>query len=113
MESSKRRHPFTQEHGPKVQDHAVMNAWVLNNLLAWFRRNEQKVIARARRHTLLEWDMLQVDLQYTPKVFKPTYVRLSFNHILWLLGMTTWGVGAILLNVQAKLECNEDLAIVI
>jgi hypothetical protein len=38
---------------------------------------------------------------------------LASNHILWLLGMTTWGVGAILFNVQAKLKCNEDLAIVI
>ncbi len=113
MELSKRRHPSTQEHGPKVQDHAAMNARVLNNLLAWFRRNEQKAIARVRRHTLLEWDMLQVDLQYTPKVFKLAFVRLTFNHILWLLGMTTWGVGAILFNVQAKLKCNEDLAIVI
>jgi hypothetical protein len=27
--------------------------------------------------------------------------------------MTTWGVGAILLNVQAKLKHNEDLAIMI
>ncbi len=113
MESSKPKHPFTREHGPRVQDHMAMNERVLNNLLVWFRHNEQKAIARAKRHALLEWDMLQVDLQYTPEVFKLAFVKLTFNHILWLLGMTTWGVGAILLNVQAKLKHNEDLAIMI
>jgi hypothetical protein len=91
----------------------AINERVLNNLLVWFRRNEQKAIARAKRHALLEWDMLQVDLQYTPEVFKPAFVKLTFNHILWLLGMTTWGVGAILLNVQTKLKRNENLAIMI
>jgi hypothetical protein len=40
-------------------------------------------------------------------------VNLSFNHIFPLLAMTTWGVGAIPLNVQAKLERNEDLTLVI
>jgi len=27
--------------------------------------------------------------------------------------MTAWGVGAMFFNVQAKLECDEDLALVI
>jgi hypothetical protein len=48
-----------------------------------------------------------------PKVPKPTLVKLAFSHILQLLGMTTWGVGSIPFNVQAKVECNEDLAIMI
>jgi hypothetical protein len=96
-----------------VQNQVAMNALVLSNPLAQFCHNKQKAIARAKRHALLEWDMLQVDLQYTPEVFKPAFVKLTFNHILWLLGMTTWGVGAILLNVQAKLKHNEDLAIMI
>ncbi len=55
----------------------------------------------------------EIDLQYTHKVPNPALMRLAFSHILWLLGMTTWGVGAIPLNVQVKLEHNEDLAIVI
>jgi len=38
---------------------------------------------------------------------------LAFSHILQLLGMTTWGVEAIHLNVHGKLECDEDLALVI
>jgi len=59
----------------------AMNARVLNNLLAWFCHNEQKAIARTRRHALLEWDMFQVDLQYTPEVFKLAFVKLAFSHI--------------------------------
>jgi len=34
MESNTPRHPSTQEQGPKVQDHATMDARVLNNHLA-------------------------------------------------------------------------------
>jgi hypothetical protein len=90
-----------------------MNAWVLNNPLAQFCFNEQKSITRAKRHTFLEWDRFSVYLQYTPKVLKLALVKLTFNHILQILGMTTWGVGAIFLNVQAKLESNEDLTLVI
>jgi hypothetical protein len=81
MESGKPKHPSTRKHGPKVQDHIAMNVRVLNNLLIWFRRNEKNVITRARRHALLKWDMLQVDLQYTPEVFKLTFVRITFNHM--------------------------------
>jgi hypothetical protein len=61
----------------------------------------------------LEWDRLQVDLQYTLEVLKLGFARLVFSHIFQLLGMTAWGVGAIPLNVQTKLECDEDLALVI
>jgi hypothetical protein len=61
----------------------------------------------------LEWDKLYGDLQYTPKVPKLALVKLAFSHILWLLDMTTWGVGAMFLNVQAKLEHDGDLALVI
>jgi hypothetical protein len=90
-----------------------MNAQVLNNPLAQFWHNEQKVIVKAKRHTFLEWDRLQVDLQYTPEVPKPALVRLTSNHILRLLGMSTLGVGVMLLNVQTMLEHDENLALVI
>jgi hypothetical protein len=86
-------------------------SWVLSNLLAQFHCNEQKVIVKAKRHALLEWDGLQVDLQYTHEVPKHTFVRLTSSHIF--LGMITWGVGSILLNMQAKLERDRDLAVVI
>jgi hypothetical protein len=62
----------------------------------------------------LEWDRLQVDLQYTLEVPTLTFVKLTSNHIFQLLGMITWGVGAINpFNMKAKLECDEDLALVI
>jgi hypothetical protein len=59
-----------------------MNACVLNNLLAQFRGNEQKAIVKAKKHTTLEWDTLQVDLQYILKVPRPTLVKLTSSHIL-------------------------------
>jgi hypothetical protein len=68
MEPGKSKRPFTWERGPRVQDHAAMNARILNNLFARFHYNEEKTIAWAKRHALLEWDRLQVDLQYTPEV---------------------------------------------
>jgi hypothetical protein len=56
MEASKPRHPSIWEQGLKVQDHVAMNVWVLSNLLAQFCCNEQKAIAKAKRHVTLEWD---------------------------------------------------------
>jgi len=58
MELSKFGHPFIREEGLRHQDHPFMNVQVLNNLLVWFCRNEQKAIVRVRRHTNLEWDRL-------------------------------------------------------
>jgi len=49
----------------------------------------------------------------TLEVPKLVVIKLTFSAILDLLGMTTWGVGSIPLNVKAKVECDEDLAIVI
>jgi hypothetical protein len=40
-------------------------------------------------------------------------MKLASSHIFCLLYTIAWGVGAIPLNVQAKLECNEDLALMI
>jgi hypothetical protein len=82
VELGKLEHPSTREEGPKVQDHMAMNAHVLINLLAWFHHNQQKAITRAKRHAFLEWDRLRVDLQYTPKVPKLTFVMLASSHIL-------------------------------
>jgi len=90
-----------------------MNVRVLNNPLTRFYRNEQKTIARARKHATLEWDKLQGDLQHTFEVPKLTFVKLTSSHILQLFGMTTWGVGAMPFNIHAKLEHDEDLALVI
>jgi len=96
-----------------VQNQVAMNALVLSNPLARFCHNKQKAIARAKRRAFLKWDKLQVHLQYTPKLLKPALVRLMSNHILRLLSIIAWGVGAMPLNVKAKLERDEDLALMI
>jgi hypothetical protein len=89
-----------------------MNAWVLSNLRAKFHRNEQKAIARARKNTKPKWYKLHVVWCDTLKILKPTLVKLAFSHIQFL-GMTAWGVGFIPFNVQVKVECDEDFAIMI
>ncbi len=99
MEPGKLERPSTWEEGLKHQNHTTMNVHILNNLLAQFCRNEKKEIARAKKHVTLEWDKLQVDLQYTPEVPRPSLVKLDFSHIFRLFGMIIWGVGTILLNV--------------
>ncbi len=58
MEWGKPGRPSTCELGPKVQDHVVMNMWVLSNFLDGLHHNEQKAFAKARRHITLEWDRL-------------------------------------------------------
>jgi hypothetical protein len=58
MQPNKPKCPTIWEHGPKVQNHVAMNAWVLSNLLAQFHCNEQKTIIRAKRYIILEWDKL-------------------------------------------------------
>jgi hypothetical protein len=113
MQLSKLGHPFTQEEGPKHQKHITMNVHVLSNLLAQFHHNEQREIARAKRHITLELDRLQIDLQYTPEVHRSALIKLTLSHILRLLGMIAWDVGATPFNVQAKLKHDEDLAFVI
>jgi hypothetical protein len=90
-----------------------MKMQVLSNPLAWFCHNEQKVIAKVKRHANLKWNRLHVALSYTLEVPTPTLIKLTSSHILQLLGMITWGVGAIPLNVQAKLKRDENLALVI
>jgi hypothetical protein len=58
MAPSKPKHPSTREESPRHQNNVAMNAWVLNNPLAQFYRNEKKTIAKARRHVNLDWDKL-------------------------------------------------------
>ncbi len=49
----------------------------------------------------------------TPEVPKPTFVKLTFSAKLYILGMIAWSVGSIPFNVQTKVECYDNLAIVI
>jgi hypothetical protein len=61
----------------------------------------------------LEWDKFQVDLQYTLEVPKPALVKLASNHIFLAFWHDYMVCGAIPLNVQAKLERDEDLTFMI
>jgi hypothetical protein len=87
-----------------VQNHMAMSARVLNNPLARFCHNEQKAIVRAKRQAFMEWDKLQVHLQYTPKLPKPTFVRLTSSHILQFFSMTAWGVGVFSMSTMKTLH---------
>jgi hypothetical protein len=60
VELDKPRCPSIREKGPRHQDHAVMNVQVLSNPLARFHHNKKKATMRAKEHTNLEWDRLQV-----------------------------------------------------
>jgi hypothetical protein len=42
MEAGKLEHPFTWEKGPRHQNHAAMNAQVLNNPMAQFYHNGKR-----------------------------------------------------------------------
>ncbi len=59
-EKAKPRRPFTTARGPRHQDHAKMNARILENAMAVQRRNDQKVASRARAKAQCEWKNLVV-----------------------------------------------------
>ncbi len=103
----------TQHKGLTCQDHASMNAWVLNNPLAQLCCNELKVINRVKSHIELEWDLLEFIVLLTPKLLKCMLVKLTFYALFIHLGITTWGVGSIPPNVISKVEWNKDLALII
>jgi len=62
MEFGKLGRPSIQEEGPKHENHATTNVQILSNPLTPFYHNEQKVIAKARKHVNLEWDRLHIVL---------------------------------------------------
>jgi len=113
MESNKPECPSIQKEGLNIKITWPSTHQVLSNHLAWFYHNDQKAIARPWRHVNLKWDRLWVALWDTPKVTKPTLIKLASSHIFRFLGMITWGVGSIFLNMQAKVKCNKDFIIVI
>jgi hypothetical protein len=59
------------------------------------------------------WSGIGSKLQDTFEVPKLTLVKLASSHIFRLLGMIAYGVVSIFFNVQAKVECDEDLVVVI
>jgi hypothetical protein len=109
----KPRHLSTRQEGSCRQEHASMNAWVLNNPFFRFRRNEHKAIAWAKVHATCKWDQLQNDALQIKLALKPTLVRLVFFMLIVLLGIHTWGVGFMPPNMMTKLKKNNNLAYLI
>jgi hypothetical protein len=66
-----------------------------------------------KRHANFKWDLFQVIIGDTLDVLRPMLVKLTFIAILDLLCMIAWDVGFIPPNVHAKVECDENVAIMI
>ncbi len=59
-EKAKPGKPSTSEKGPRHQDHAKMNVYILGNATIVQRRNGQKVATRIHAKTQHEWDKLVI-----------------------------------------------------
>jgi len=76
-EKSKPGRLSTSVGGPQHQDHAKMNARILWNAMAVQRRNDQKVVSRARAKAKREWNHLVAVAKQCPPLPKPDLVRLA------------------------------------
>jgi len=76
-EKSKLERPSTTVGGLRHQDHAKMNARILKNAMAVQRRNDQKVVSRARAKAEREWNHLVVVAKQCPPLPKPALVKLT------------------------------------
>jgi len=76
-EKAKLGRPSTVAGGPRHQEHAKMNAHILGNAMAVQRRNDQKVISRARAKAQGEWKNLVVVAKKCPPFPKPGLVKLA------------------------------------
>lgn len=86
---------FKRHKRLKHQDHASMNACVLNNSFAKLCPNKQKVINQVKRQTTCKWGQFKSDALCISKVLKPTLVRFASSNLFILLGVLAWGVGSI------------------
>ncbi len=75
-EKAKPGRPSTSVGGPRHQDHAKMNVRILGNAMAVQRRNDQKVVSRARAKALREWNHLVAIAKHCPPFRKLTLVKL-------------------------------------
>ncbi len=55
---AKPERPLISARGPRHQDHAKMNARILENAMSMQRWNDQKVASRACAKALHEWNYL-------------------------------------------------------
>jgi hypothetical protein len=86
-EKAKPGRPSTSARGPRHQDHAKMNACILGNAMAVQRRNDQKVVSRARAKALRKWNHLVAVAKQCPRFPKLALVKLASEQLLKVLGL--------------------------
>ncbi|CAK9265676.1 unnamed protein product [Sphagnum jensenii] len=106
---SKPGRPSTVAGGPRHQDHAKMNVHILRNVMAMQRRNDQKVVSRARAKAKCKWNHLVTFAKQCPPLPKPPLVRLASEQLLKVLGLNAWGVGSVPRDATSQMEKDEDL----
>jgi hypothetical protein len=108
-EKSKPRRLSTFEGGPRHQDHAKMNAYILGNAMVVQRRNDQKVANRARGKAKCKWNHLVAVAKQCPPFPKPALVRLASEQLLKVLGLNAWGVSNVPRDATSRMEKDENL----
>jgi hypothetical protein len=108
-EKSKLGRLSTSTGGPRHQDHAKMNARILGNAMAVQRRNDQKVVSRARAKAEREWNHLVALAKECPPLPKPPLVRLASEPLLKVLGLNACGVGSVPRDATSRMEKDENL----
>ncbi len=69
--------PSISQGGLRHQDHAKMSACILGNAMVVQRRNDQKVVSRARAKTQQKWDKLIIVAKQCPAFPKLVLVKLA------------------------------------
>jgi hypothetical protein len=100
--------PSTSTEGPH-QDHAKMNARILENAMAVQRWNDQKVVSRARAKTQREWNHLVAVTKQCPPFPKLALVKLTSEQLLKVLGLNAWGMGSVFRDATSRMEKDKDL----
>ncbi len=77
VEKAKPGRLSTSAGGPRHQDHAKMNARILENVMVVQRRNDQKVASCTRAKALREWNHLVAVAKQCSPFPKPTLVKLA------------------------------------
>ncbi len=70
-----------------------MNVRILGDAMAVQRRNDQKVVSRARAKVKRKWNHLVIIIKQCPPLLKPALVKLASEQLLKVLGLKAWGVG--------------------
>ncbi len=87
-EKAKAGRPLTSERGPRHQEHAKMNAYILRNAQSMQRRNDPKVGSHACAKAKKEWVKLITIAKQCPPFPKLALVKLALEQLLQVLGLT-------------------------